>query len=246
MSDIKVNGIVIKKSDFGEANRILTIFTREHGIIKAAAYGAKSIKNKNSASSQFLCYADFILKDTGKDIMTVKAVDVIESFFPVQEDIVKLSLCVYFSDLIYNLINRNVPDENMLRLFLNTVYALAYKDIDNETARAVFELRAMSYAGFSPNLNCCVCCLKNENITSFSVKSGGIVCSDCSKSVDIPINAEIYHALKYILTSKEKKMFSFSASKEVMKAVSDIAERYVMAYSEKEFKSLDYYKKINL
>ncbi len=246
MSNIKVRGIIIKQSDFGEANRVLTIFTKEYGIIRAAVYGAKSIKSKNSASTQFLTYADFILRDTGRDMMTLQSSDAVECFFPVHEDIVKLSLCVYFSDLIYNLINQNVPDENILRLFLNTVYALSYKSIDNEVVRTVFELRVLSYAGYRPNLNHCTVCSKSEDITAFSAKTGGIVCRNCAKREDFPIDADIYHAIKYILTTEEKKIFSFQASDEIMKAVSKIAENYMRTYTEKKFSSLEYYKKISI
>lgn len=246
MSDVKVRGIIIKKSDFGEANRILTIFTKEYGIVRAAVYGAKSIKSKNSAGSQFLTYADFMLRDNGRDFMTLKSCDVIENFFPVQEDIVKLSLCVYFSDLIYNLINQNVPDEDILRLFLNTVYALSYKELDTETVRAVFELRVLSYAGYRPNLNNCTGCQSSEDIVAFSPHTGGIVCRRCRRREDISINADIYHAIKYILTAEEKKMFSFSASDDVMREVSKISESYMRTYTDKEFTSLEYYKKINI
>lgn len=244
MSNLKVKGIIIKQSDFGEANRILTIFTSEYGIIKAAVYGAKSIKNKNSASSQFLCYADFILKETGRDIMTFVSCDIIDSFFNIQEDITKLSLCVYFSDLIYSLINQNAPDEAILRLFLNTVYALCYKDYDTEMIRAVFELRIMAYAGYRPNLNYCSVCSKSEGITAFCAQSGGILCNNCAKRGDIPIDSGVYHAIKYILSCDEKKMFSFEASKDVLKTVSKISESYVTTYIEKSLSSLEYYKKM--
>ena len=64
MSTIKTKGIILRQSDFKEANRILTIFTKEFGIVNAVAYGAKSIRNKNSASTQIMTYADFILLKT--------------------------------------------------------------------------------------------------------------------------------------------------------------------------------------
>lgn len=246
MSLIKLRGIIIKQSDFGEANRVLTIFTKEKGIIKASIYGAKSIKNKKSGLSQVLTYGDFMLNDTGKDLMTVQSIEPIECFFAVHEDIEKLSLCIYFTDVIYSLININSPDENMLKLLLNCIYALAYKENDLETVRAVFELRAISYAGFMPNLYTCTKCQGSDNIIAFSVKGGGIVCEGCAGMEDYPINADVYHAIKYILTAEEKKMLSFKASDDVMKKVSQIAENYVKNYAEKDFYSLEYYKKIKI
>lgn len=244
MATVKVRGLVIKQTPFGEANRILTIFTREYGIIKACVYGAKSTRSKAGAAAQFLCFGDYILYKSDRELMTVQSCEVRESFFAVQEDIVKLSLCVYMCDLAYTFINTDSPDENMLSLLLNSVYALSERNIPCETVRAVFELKAAAYAGYMPNISCCLCG-EVHSICAFSAKSGGIVCSDCKKDGDIPINAGVYHTLSYILNSEPKKMFSFNASAEIMKTVSEIAEGYVTECTEKRLASLDYYKKIS-
>ena len=53
MSNYDARGIIIKQSDYGEGHRMLSIFTEKDGIIKAVKYGAKSTKNRDSASSQF-------------------------------------------------------------------------------------------------------------------------------------------------------------------------------------------------
>ncbi len=246
MSTIKTKGIILKQSDFKEANRILTIFTKDFGIINAVAYGAKSIRNKNSASTQVMTYADFILLKTNKDMMSIQSAEIIDSFFGVKEDIVKLSLCVYFGDLIYSLLNTNSPDEDMLSLILNSVYALSYKDYSLEKVKAVFELRAMAYGGYMPNISCCVGCGNIDNISHFNAKSGGIMCRSCAKIGSTPIDAEIYHTLSYILTADTKKMLSFNASDEVIKKLCEISEEYVLTYCDKKFKSLDYYKQINI
>ncbi len=244
MSTVKTRGLILKQSDFKEANRVLTIFTKDFGIIRAVAYGAKSIRNKNSASTQVMTYADFVLLNTNKDMMSVQSAEIIESFFGVKEDIVKLSLCVYFADLVYSLLNVNSPDDDMLSLFLNSAYALSYKDVDTEKVRAVFEMRAMAAGGYMPNLSACIKCGDTENISHFSAQSGGIVCKNCNKTGDVPIDAITYHTLAYILSSDTKKMLSFNASEEVMKKISIISQRYVEAFSDKKFKSLEYYKQM--
>lgn len=244
MLTVKTKGLILKQSDFGETNRVLTVFTKEFGIIRACAYGAKSIRNKNSASTQVMTYAEFLFQKTNKDMMSVRNSEIIDSFFGVKEDIVKLSLCVYFADLVYALLNTNSPDEEMLALFLNALYALSYKDADMEKMRTVFELKAMSLGGYMPNISCCTKCGTVENIFAFSPKNGGLVCRDCSQASDILIDADVYNTIRYILLSDSKKMLSFSAAKEVMERVSKISEKYVGTMTEKEFKSLDYYKKM--
>ena len=104
MAKIRARGIIIKQSDYGEGHRMLSIFTEEYGIIKAVSYGVKKSKSRAAASSQFLCYGDFELyRGDNKDIMTVNSIDTADGFYPVSEDIIKLSLCVYLADITYNI-----------------------------------------------------------------------------------------------------------------------------------------------
>ena len=60
--------------------------------------------------------------------MTINNIDTLDGFYPVSEDIKKLSLCVYLADITYCILGMNNPDSRMLHLFLNSVYALAYRD----------------------------------------------------------------------------------------------------------------------
>ena len=70
------------------------------------------------------------------------------------------------------------------------------------------------------------------------------MCDGCKNKADIPIDADVYHTLSYILSSDAKKMLSFNVNDDVLKRVSDIAQNYVGAFSDKQFKSLDYYKQM--
>lgn len=244
MAQIKVRGLIIKQTDFGEANRMLSIFTHEHGIIRAAVYGAKSIKSKKNASTQLLTYADFILLKTGRDIMSVQSVEPAERFFAIQEDIEKLSLSVYFCDLAYAFLNTDSPDEEFLSLLLNCLWALCYKNTDMMTVKAVFELRSSAIAGYMPNIFSCVSCGDDSMIKGFSPVRGGITCKNCFRSGEYVINADIYHTMRYILTAPVKKIFSFSAEKDILDQVGKIAEAFALHSAEKDIPSLAYFKKI--
>ena len=74
MAGIKTNGIVIKQTDFGEGDRMLWVFTEDFGIVKAVGRGARKIKSKSGSSSQFLCYGDFNLYPSNKDIYNINSI----------------------------------------------------------------------------------------------------------------------------------------------------------------------------
>lgn len=242
MSNFNTRGIIIRQSDYGEGHRMLSIFTEDGGIIKAVKYGAKSTKNRDSASSQFLCYGDFSLYAGRGDIATVNSITANDSFFPVLEDIEKLSLCVYLADLTYAILGLNNPDERLLHTFLNCVYALAYKGEPCEKVKAVYELRLMSIGGYMPRLDTCKC--SGGTICGFDMDEGVAVCQSCKGVNFVPLSAGTYKAMWHICTCDDKKILSFTGNKALFQEIGKISEMYALTHLEKSFPSLDYYKSV--
>lgn len=245
MGNVSAKGIVLRQVNYGEADRMLTVFTDEYGIIKAAARGVRRMKSRRSAAAQFLCYGEFDLYMSGGEVSTLNSVSVLDAFYPVSEDISAISLFTYFADMAMAGVGFSNPDVQILRLFLNTLYMCAYKKLNLISAKVVYELRFMATIGFVPMLGRCSACGKSENITGFDLNFG-VVCEECRRKTEgcIDMPEDVYHAICYILASEEKKMFSFKASADVMRKVSNISEKYVSRHLEKNFSSLDYFKKI--
>lgn len=242
MANVRARGIIIKQADYGEGNRMLTIFTEGMGIVKAVSYGSAKTKSKTAASSQFLCYGDFELyKSNGRDIMTVNTIDTIDAFYPITEDIKKLSLCVYLADITYNILGGQNADDRMLKIFLNAVYALAYRDEQAEKVKAVYEIKMMCAGGYMPYLGkCCVC--NSADVYAFDFLKGGTVCRKCGGKYLAKLDATLYKALEYIVNSEDRKMLSFNAGDDIIKKLSKIGEQYVSLQLDTRFPSLDYYK----
>lgn len=242
MAQIRARGIIIKQSDYGEGHRMLSIFTEEYGIVKAVSYGVKKTKSKVAASSQFLCYADFELyKSNNKDVMTVNSIDVIDGFYPVSEDIKKLSLCVYLADITYSILGTNNPDIRMLHIFLNTVYALSYRAEPLDKIKAVYEMKLMCVGGYMPSINSCVSC-GSFDVFAFDLLKGGMVCRNCGGKYNIRMDKGLHQALEYITASEDKKMLSFNASEKLLQNLGKLTEQYVSLQLDRKFQSLDYYK----
>ena len=241
MDELVLRGIIIKQANYGEAHRMLTIFTAESGIIKAVRYGVKGKKSSNAAAFQMFCYGDFKLRPSGGGIMTAVSADIIDGFYPVSEDIVKLSLLAYLSDITYRLLGEGNPDKRILALFLNTVYAAAYRDENLMKLKAVYELKLMSAGGYMPNLSsCCVC--SDEGIY-FSCEKGEMFCRQHHNAGDIKLENDILLLMRYITHCEDKKMLSFTVSdEEVYNILNNITEKYVSTHCDKTFSSLDYFK----
>ncbi len=242
MAKIRARGIIIKQSDYGEGHRMLSIFTEEYGIIKAVSYGVKKSKSRAAASSQFLCYGDFELyRGDNKDIMTVNSIDTADGFYPVSEDIIKLSLCVYLADITYSILGMNNPDERILHLFMNSVYALAYRNESVKKIKMVYEFKLMCAGGYMPAMHSCVACGSNE-MSAFDLLKGGMVCGGCGGKYIVQMDKTMYRALDYIASCDDRKMLSFNAGEEIIERIGILTEQYISLQLDHVFQSLDYYK----
>ncbi len=244
MESIKTRGLIIRSSDYGETSRIITVFTEDMGIISASVYGAHSKKKGLGASSRIFTFGEFLLKDSGGKLRA-EEIAVREGFFPLCEDIVKLAAAVYFADLAYAAVGMHNKDTGVLRLLLNTIYAMCYNDIDPDTAKTVYELRLAAEGGYLPVLDSCVACgIESSDELYFDTERGGILCPSCRRPDSIRINDAIYQAIKFILSAEDKKIFAFKADSNVVALLAEISERYISEHLERSFKSLLYYKKI--
>lgn len=218
---------------------MMTVLADGLGVISVSAYGVRSRKSKTRVRL-FSC-ADFVLSKKSGDIYRMEQMDLVDAFFPICEDITKLSLANYMADLAKDAFG--TMDENVLKLLLNTMYVISYKDADLGLAKAVYEIKIAQYMGYEPQVDSCVICRNTEDIAAFDMESG-VKCKNCKKASDYPILQGVYEALKYILQKEDSKIFSFSVSEEVKKELCKIAEKYITDKTERNYKSLDYLKKI--
>ena len=154
---ITTDGIVLKSQDYKENDKLLTILTRELGVVFAVARGAKRLSSKMSASSNQFAFSNFVFF-FNKDKYTVDSADSIDLFFGLNSDISKLALASYFCELSSLFAPENMPAEQYLKLLLNALFMLEKDKRPVKQIRSVFELRLLSVSGYMPNLVACSSC----------------------------------------------------------------------------------------
>ncbi len=246
MVSIKTRGLIIKNLDYGETSRMITVFTEDLGIISATVYGAHSKKKGLGASSRVFTWGEFLLKESGGKYRADE-ISVREGFFPLSEDIIKLSAAVYFADLSYAAVGINNKDEGVLRLLLNTLFAMCYNGIDTKVAKTVFEFRLAAEGGYLPITDCCATCQDElSGDVYFDIARGGTTCALCRSPNAVHLPKASLNAIRYILSADDKKIFSFKADGQVFDAIAKLSEDYISEHLGRKFKSLDYYKKISI
>ena len=116
-------GLVIREQTTGENDRLVTLLTADHGLVRAFARGGKQLKNRRAAATSLFCYGEFALY-RGRDAYTVDSAAPIEVFFGLRQDIDRLAAAQYFAQLSYELAAEEQPAPELLRLLLNTLHLL--------------------------------------------------------------------------------------------------------------------------
>lgn len=240
------DGIVIKAKAVGD-DRLLTLLTRDFGVISAAARGANRPKSALASSTELFCYGKFTLFRY-KDRVTVDCAEVENSFFKLRSDLTALSLATYLAELCVELAPPEEPAVEYLRLILNTVYMLAEKKRPVWLLKPLFELRLLTMAGFMPDLTGCGCCGKfeAEKDMLFDIATGELRCIDCGFDKNecenpIMLPAAVLAAMRHIIYSRFEEIYSFSLPEEGLYSLTRISENYLKYHIQREYRSLDFF-----
>lgn len=181
MPVVVLNGIVTRYSDYRDYDRILSIFTVEHGRIDAKARGCKRPTSALLAASQPFVYAEFELYQSGEKY-TVNQAEVRESFFPIREDIERFSYGSAMLRLSQEAVQPEQPNDALFSLMYYALSYLAYGESDPQDLFICFLLRFLNIAGYCPSIVSCAGCgrdIRQDARIAFSARQGGAVCAAC-------------------------------------------------------------------
>ncbi len=241
------DGLILKEQNIGEKDKLVTVLTRHNGLVRAFVRGAKSVNNRKNSSTGMFCFSKLCLYKT-KESYIIDEAEPIELFFELRNDLEKLSLAQYFSELVITLVQEDEPAEEYLRLILNSLYFLAKGKMPIEQVKAITELRLMCIAGYMPNLVACDRCGEYETDTMyFDVEDGLLYCENCmSDSMLFPLDIGLIKALRHIAFSDFEKIYSFKMEEQALPDLSYITEKYLLSKLQRNFKTLEFYKSIQV
>lgn len=237
-------GLVIREQTVNESDKLVTLLTEDFGIVKAFVRRAKTVKNQNVSATSLFVYGEFSLYRT-KEAYIIDHATPLEVFFDLRQDIEALTLAQYFAQLCYFLWSEEQPAPELLRLVLNALHLLCKGTKSRKLIKATVELRAMSLAGYMPNLLACYRCGTYESDTMFfDLEEACIYCKDCYRNNAITAPLGVITAMRYITLVEIQKVFSFSLGDENLDILCDICERYLLSRIDSKLTTLEFYKAI--
>ncbi len=165
-----------------------------------------------------------------------------------RSDLDKLSLGAWFAELTEAVAVEGVAAPELLRLLLNSLYALEELDRPAAQVKAVFELKLMALSGYAPMLDCCAVCGQEPEQPRFHLSQGELHCAGCrdrlGAGISLPLDGGSLAAMRRVLYGDEKRLFSFRLSKTSLEKMGAATEAFVLTQLERGFRTLDFYKQL--
>lgn len=239
------DAINLKSYNLSETDKIVVMYSKDKGIIKGVAKGAKKTTSKLGGRMDLLI-ANQLLLHKGKTLNTICQAVSINTFKKTRADMNKLYYSIYCSEIVHSFGVENDPNsEEIYELFYKTLEYISNSKNKVELLLVVlkFQLKITHIAGYSLELESCACCgdvLDNENIW-ISPQSGGTVCLACAKGLSKSV--KLHYKLRDFLNTllqmdyNVKTKYDELATEKICSFCFELMNRHVEQFSPKKIKS---------
>jgi len=177
---VKTEAIVLRSLRYGEADRILHLYTPRRGRVSAIAKGVRKARSRFGGRLEPFFRLEAVLHEGRSDLLTVTSVTTIAAHPRLREHAAALDVAARCCDAVGRLFATDDPHPGVYHLLANE---LALLDADPALATAAnavaFRLKLLVAAGLAPQLAACAGCGEREHLVGFSGAAGGVVCPAC-------------------------------------------------------------------
>lgn len=244
----RVEAIVLRHSDWGEADRLLTLYTRERGKLRAIAKGARKLTSRKAGHVEPFTRVKLQLAK-GRDLWIVAQAEAVEAYVPLREDLILTSHASYALELIDRFtFEEDTESSSIFRLLTETLARLASKS-DPWLVLRYFEMRLLDDLGFRPRLFECANCGRKilPEDQFFSYNAGGVICPRCGEGVrGLPkISLEALKYLRHFQRSSYAEASRAQPSPEVRVETENLMQGYFTYLLERELNTPGFLKQIH-
>ncbi|EKN64667.1 DNA repair protein RecO [Neobacillus bataviensis LMG 21833] len=180
----KCEGIVIRTTDYGETNKIVTLYTREWGKVGVMARGAKKPNSRLSSITQLFTHGYFLVH-RGTGLGSLQQGEIATSLRSIGEDIFLTAYASYIVELTDKCTDEKKPNPFHFELLYQTLNYMN-EGYDPDILMNIYEMKMLNVMGMYPILNQCSVCGSTDGNFSFSIREGGFICHRC-------LNKDPYH-----------------------------------------------------
>jgi DNA repair protein RecO (recombination protein O) len=171
--------VVLRHTDWGEADRLLVLYSREAGKLRAVAKGVRKLRSRKAGHLEPFTRVMLMLA-RGRDFWIVTQAETVDAYLPVREDLVRTGYAAYVIELLDRFTFEEGANRGLYQLLTDTLERVSMLP-DPFVAVRYYEIRLLDLLGFRPELTHCVRCeveIRPEN-QYFDALHGGAVCPRC-------------------------------------------------------------------
>ena len=252
MNNYVTEAINLKSYNLNDADKIILMYSRDNGLIKGVAKGIKKPKSKLGARMDLLM-ANSLQLLKGRSMDTIIQAQTINNFKKSREDIDKLMLYSYISELVVNIGEGSESGSK-------EIYDLLYKAL-NRIAESVtkkdaliavikFQLKILLIMGFCVELDTCLCCGERvlDEVMYFANSMGGILCEECNEHFGFKL--KMHYKIRDFLVAMLQFDFDYEsdydtkATEKVCQVCFDLLDEYIKIHTNKKTKSVKILKEL--
>ncbi|MHB8993110.1 MAG: DNA repair protein RecO [Chloroflexota bacterium] len=196
----RTKGVVLKRIDLGEADKILTIYTSTNGKLRAVAKGVRRPSSRLGGHVDEFAYSDMLLA-RGRELDVVTQSQTLDPFRRMREELWRTSYGYYVTELVDSFTEERIENQPLFDLLVSTLRMLAERD-DLITVVRSFELHLLDLVGYRPELTHCLECREEIRPVAnhFSGGRGGVLCPACGQHdvTAVPISLSGLKVLRYL------------------------------------------------
>jgi DNA repair protein RecO (recombination protein O) len=204
---VKTEAVVLRSFRFGEADRILHVYTADRGRIGAIAKGVRKTKSRFGARLEPFSHVELLLHQGSGELHTVTGVSLVDAHRPAREDSYRLSVGLVGAEAMLRLFveeERNERAFEALTRFLTAVDAIPAGTRGRAALDPVaiaFQLKLLWLSGYVPHVESCVECGEVEGLIGYLPRAGGAVCSPCAPDETVFLSPEGFRGMKALIWS---------------------------------------------
>lgn len=242
----RTEAIVLRRKDFGEADRILTLFTPESGKIRAVAKGIRKPRSRKAGHLELYTRSNLFLA-RGREMDIITQAVTVEAYRPLREDLLRSTYGSYCVELLDKFTPDEAENKPLYDLLARALGWLA-EARDLALATRYYELQLLGMAGYQLELFQCV--VGGEKIEAqdqfFSPADGGAVCPTCgeARAGAFPISLSTLKVLRFMIRSPYESLRELKLSASVHAELERVTQRTITYHLERHLKSAAFLKHV--
>jgi DNA repair protein RecO (recombination protein O) len=243
----QIEAIVLRRRNWGEADRILTLFTPHRGKIRVRAVGVRKPRSRKAGHLE-LYHRSSLFLARGRDMDIVTQAETVESFRLLRDDLVRSAAAAYLAELLDRLAPEEVENPAAYRLLKAALKAVCRTDNPPLVLRC-YEMKLLETMGYRPELTHCTA--GREEIRPedqfISPARGGAVCPRCAAGEDglLAVSLASLRVLRHLQRTPFADCVQLRVHGETLEELRVILNRYIQYIVESPLRSRGYFEEVS-